>query len=86
MLARSDVRFTIGKNAFDLVASAGLPSGDLTVTDLRGRVVFRSTWNASTGRWSQSAVRNLVHPVYFYSFRGVNGEAFNGRISLASTF
>jgi hypothetical protein len=53
------------------------------VYDLRGKVAFRSTWNQNARRWSQPGARNLVHPVYFYSFRGNAGETFNGRIPLS---
>jgi hypothetical protein len=80
-----DVRFSVRAGGFDLVENAQLASGELVVHDLRGVVVFRSTWNNSTQTWSQAQARNLAHPVYLYSFRANNGTSFSGRIPL-STF
>ena len=48
--------------------------------DLRGSVAFRSTYNSATGTWSQKTASGLNMSVYFYSFRGVNGDKFDGRI------
>lgn len=79
-----DVRYSVRAGGFDLVSNAQLPTGELVVHDLRGAVVFRSLWNNATHTWSQSQARNLVHPVYFYSFRGNNGVNFSGRISLST--
>jgi putative membrane-bound dehydrogenase-like protein len=84
---RHNLNFTVLSNGFELgTPHAQLGSGELAVQDLRGRVVFRSTYNASTGLWSQKTAKDLAHPVYFYSFRGVNGDTFNGRVSLTSAF
>ncbi len=81
--ARNDLRFRVFRNGFELKPFGGLPSGDMTIYDLRGAVVFRSTYNSSKMEWSTSTAKGLNLPVYFYSFRGVNGDKFDGRISLA---
>jgi hypothetical protein len=79
-----DVRFDIRQGGFALVNNDQLPSGELVVHDLRGKVVFRSVWNRATDSWSRLEASNLAHPVYFYSYRAYNGEKFNGRIPLSA--
>jgi uncharacterized protein len=83
--ARNDLRFDLVPNGFNLLPNGRLASGELVVSDLRGKVAFRSTYNAPTGTWSQKSARNLGHSVYFYSFRENGGTSFNGRISLLSS-
>lgn len=78
--------FDVRHQGFALKAATDLPSGELTVSDLRGRVVFRSTYNKAIGSWSNAAASNMPHPFYFYSFKGVDGTMFNGRIALAQTY
>jgi hypothetical protein len=83
--AHKDIRFNLFGRGFELdaTAAANLPSGELVVTDLRGRTVFRSTWNQANGSWSQAAARNMTQPFYFYAFRGTDGTSFSGRIQMA---
>jgi hypothetical protein len=57
-------------------------SGELTVHDLRGRLVFRSVYNQGTKTWSAPAAHDLKLPVYMYSFRDYSGGSFNGLIRL----
>jgi hypothetical protein len=83
---RKDLRFEARHGGFVLTNNLQLGSGELTVSDLRGKVVFRSTYNASKASWSNGSATNLSLPVYFYSFREIGGASFNGRITLASTF
>ncbi|HAP00189.1 MAG TPA: hypothetical protein DCQ83_09120 [Fibrobacteres bacterium] len=79
--ARNHLRFSLTHNGFELQTQHGqLPSGELVVYDLRGSVAFRSTYNSATGTWSQKTASGLNMSVYFYSFRGVNGDKFDGRI------
>jgi putative membrane-bound dehydrogenase-like protein len=78
------VHFDLRDNGFNLVATVGLPNGELKVTDLRGHTVFRSTFNS--GRWSQTSARNMPHPFYFYTYRAVDGRSFNGRIDMSQSF
>jgi putative membrane-bound dehydrogenase-like protein len=85
-LAAPDLRFNVRANGFTPIASDKLVAGDLTVSDLRGHVVFRSSFNKSTRTWSQASASNMVHPFYFYSFKGVNGATFNGRIAMDATY
>jgi hypothetical protein len=81
---RPDVRFEVRTGGFDLVSNAQLPSGELAVHDLRGKVVFRSVWNQKALNWSEVQARNLVHPMYFYTYRAYNGKSYSGRIPLSS--
>jgi uncharacterized protein len=85
ILAHHDLRFNVMGNRIELMTPpAAVGAGTLTVYDLRGRVAFRSNFNGST--WSHPVARDMNQPVYFYSFRGVNGDAFNGRISMARAY
>ncbi len=79
-----DVRFDVRQGGFVLASNARLPSGELVVHDLRGKVVFRSTWNREMSSWSNLEARDLAHPVYFYTYRAYSGERFNGRIPLSA--
>src|SRR5690606_9266041 len=72
---QSDLRFEARAGGFDLLQNAQLGSGELLVHDLRGKVVFRSVWNKATLSWSKPQARDLAHPVYFYSFKGNNGQS-----------
>jgi putative membrane-bound dehydrogenase-like protein len=84
--ANKEVRFNLGNNGFDLVGANSLPSGELVVADLRGHIVFRSTWNAATRTWSQASAKGMTQPFYFYSFRGTKGDKFSGRIHMVQNF
>ena len=53
------------------------------VHDIRGQAVFHSTYNAGKGEWSQATAKGLNMSVYFYSFRGVNGDKFDGKIFMS---
>ncbi len=81
--ARHQLRFSVLGNGFELLPPhTQLGSGEVTITDLRGKVVFRSAYNAGTGNWSRANASDMAHPVYFYSWRGVDGQTFNGRIAM----
>jgi putative membrane-bound dehydrogenase-like protein len=84
--ARNDLRFDMRDGGFVLSANAQLKSGELTVSDLRGKVVFRSTYNKATGTWSNASAKDLKQPVYFYSFNENGGATLKGRITLSSAF
>jgi putative membrane-bound dehydrogenase-like protein len=84
--AVQNLNFDVRPNAFSPVATPNLVSGEITVTDLRGHTVFRSTYNKSTRTWSQASAANMPHPFYFYSFKGTNGTTFNGRIAMTSNY
>jgi putative membrane-bound dehydrogenase-like protein len=84
--ASRTILFKVRANSFTPTATSTLVSGNLVVSDLRGHVVFRSTYNKSTGAWSQSSASNMVHPFYFYTFKGVNGATYNGRIAMDPTY
>lgn len=79
-----DVRFDIRQGGFVLAVNPQLASGELVVSDIRGKQVFRSVWNHETRSWSNVEAHGLAHPVYFYSFRAYSGEKYNGRIPLSS--
>jgi putative membrane-bound dehydrogenase-like protein len=84
--ARKDIRFQVRDGGFALDNNLQLGSGELKVSDLRGKVVFRSTYNASTASWSNPVAKNLNMPVYFYTFREIGGASFTGRIALSAQF
>ena len=79
-----NVHYAARVGGFDLKSNSELTSGEMVVYDLRGQVAFRSVWNQATASWSKSQARNLAQPVYFYTFRGYEGQSFNGRITLSS--
>lgn len=78
----SGLKFATYGDGFSLRAHGGLPSGRLTVYDLRGRAVFASRYDAAGANWSQSQAHGLKEPVYAYDFRGEDGSVARGRISL----
>ena len=80
-LAHARVNFRVSGKTFEL-SGKGLQSGELVVTDLRGRTVFRSAYNSQTDVWSNATARNMNQPFYYYAFRGVNGQNFGGRINM----
>jgi hypothetical protein len=57
-----------------------LPSGELVVYDLRGQVAFRSSFK--DGQWSEASVRDLKMPVYFYTYRSIDGRTLKGQIPM----
>ncbi len=77
--AYNSIRFTTNHNGFELHPYGQL-SGELVVYDIHGQTVFHSTYNASKHEWSQATAKGLNMSVYFYSFRGVNGDKFDGKI------
>ncbi len=84
--ARKDIRFDARDGGFVLKNNLQLGSGQLSVSDLRGKVVFRSSYNARTASWSNPTAKNMNLPVYFYTYREIGGASFNGRIALSSQF
>ncbi len=82
--ARHDLRFRFFRNGFELKPFGGLSSGEMLVYDIRGNIVFRSVYNAKKAEWSAPVAKGLNIPVYFYTFHGINGDTFKGRITLAS--
>jgi putative membrane-bound dehydrogenase-like protein len=79
---RSDLRFTLGGEAFRLLPHGQLPDGRLTVFDPAGRAVFQSEYLSREARWTLPEARGLRHPVCLYVFRGEDGSLMQGRISL----
>jgi hypothetical protein len=80
---RSDLRFNDTPDGFQLLPHGQLPSGELTVWDAHGRVVFRSGYQAAAQRWSQTRAQGLSKGLYLYAFRGVDGTRIQGRLSMA---
>ena len=81
--AYNNIRFSMTRNGFELHPYGQLASGDFVVHDIRGQAVFHSTYNAGKGEWSQATAKGLNMSVYFYSFRGVNGDKFDGKIFMS---
>jgi putative membrane-bound dehydrogenase-like protein len=74
------LRYSLNGNGIELGVNLQLPSGELVVYDLRGQVAFRSTFK--DGKWSQSSVQDLKLPVYFYTYRSVDGGTIKGQIPM----
>ena len=84
-LPRNVLRFAAGRTGFRLLPHGGLPSGELRVCDLRGRIAFRSTYHAGVGagmgRWSVPEARGLGQAAYIYAFAGADGSLLRGRLA-----
>ncbi len=78
---RHDLGFLPRAGGFAMAHSAQLGSGELVVHDARGAVVFTSTYDASTGRWSRPEARNLGPGVRIYIYRESGGAVFRGRVT-----
>lgn len=76
------LRYSLKGTGIDLDVNLQLPPGELMVYDLRGNVAFRSTFN--NGQWSQTSVRGLKMPMYFYSYRTHGKGTFRGQIPMTS--
>jgi hypothetical protein len=81
---RSDLRFIALGDGFRLQPHGQLPSGEITVTGLDGREVFRSVYDSQNARWSQAEMHGLSSSIYLYSFRGNDGVQLQGRMAIAS--
>jgi len=81
---REGLRFSIQAGGFQLMPHGNLPSGELTVYDLKGHAVFSSRYDAGSSSWSVASARGLNQPVYGYAFRGVDGYTQRGSIALLS--
>lgn len=80
-MPRSDLRFVTTHDGFRLQPHGQLPDGELRVSDISGRLVFRSTYQTREKRWSNESARGLKAEVLFYRFTGVDGTRMEGRIS-----
>jgi uncharacterized protein len=74
------LRYSVNGNGIELDVNLQLPSGELVVYDIRGQVAFRSAFR--NGQWSQASVRDLKLPVYFYTYRSVDGGVLKGQIPM----
>jgi hypothetical protein len=81
---REGLHFNIQAGGFQLMPHGNLPSGELTVYDLKGRAVFSSRYDAGSSSWSVASARGMNLPVYGYAFRGVDGYTQRGSIALVS--
>jgi hypothetical protein len=83
---RSDLKILAGLGGLRLVPSARLPDGDLTISDLRGRSVFRTRYSAEARSWSAAGEelarlsREMGSAVYVWRFRGADGTLLRGRV------
>src|SRR6185369_11594070 len=66
---REGLRFNVQAGGIQLLPHGNLPSGVLTVYDLKGRSVFTSRYDAGSSSWSVASVQGLNQPVYAYAFR-----------------
>jgi hypothetical protein len=81
---RSDLRFTVLPDGFRLLPHGRLPSGELTVSGLDGRLLFQSSYRSREGRWTTPQARGLRQSICIYRFRGEDGSLIQGRLSLAA--
>jgi len=86
VLTSDAFQYRVVGRTLELQSDRQLGSGDLTVYDLRGKIVFRSVYSASKGQWSQATIRSLNMSAYFYAFHGTSGIQFNGRIIMTPEF
>jgi hypothetical protein len=77
---RIGLRLVPSRGGFRLLPHGQLPDGVLTVTDVRGRVAFRSAYRAREGRWTAASAGRLAAQVHLYAFRGADGSLIRGRL------
>lgn len=82
MAPRPGLRFQIQARGFRLLPHGELPSGELTVYDIRGRLAFSTRYDASRSAWNVPEARGLSQPLYAYLFRGADGSLRRGNIGL----
>jgi putative membrane-bound dehydrogenase-like protein len=76
------LRFQVQAGGFRLLPHGDLPSGDLSVYDIRGRLAFFAGYDAKRSAWSVAEAVGLRQPVYGYAFRGADGSVRRGNIAL----
>lgn len=74
------VRLTAG--GFRLLSLPSLPSGALSVYDLRGHTAFASRYDAAKAAWTPPDAHGLRQSLYIYAFRGKDGSYRSGNLSL----
>jgi hypothetical protein len=79
---RQGLHFQLEVGGFRLMPHGELPSGELSVYDIQGRVAFTSRYDASRSAWSVDAAHGLHQPVYGYAFRGADGSVRRGNLAL----
>lgn len=79
---RVGLRFQIETRGFRLLPHGDLPSGVLSVYDIRGRLAFSSSYDTSRSIWSAPEARGLPQPFYAYVFRATDGFTQRGNIGL----
>lgn len=86
---RSGLKILAGRGGLRIIPGARLPDGELSISDLRGRPVFRSRYSAATRSWSKGDSRLSREPisvsgmreiVYVWRFRGTDGTLLRGRV------
>jgi uncharacterized protein len=76
----NQLRYRLNGNGIELGVNVQMPAGKLVIYDLRGQMVFHSTFK--NGEWSQSSVKDLKMPVYFYNYRSFDGGVLKGQIPM----
>ncbi|MBW8889467.1 MAG: hypothetical protein JF616_17055 [Fibrobacteres bacterium] len=78
------LRFQLQAGGFTLLPHGELPSGELSVYDIQGRLSFSSRYDAARAAWSVASAHGLNLPIYGYVFRGTDGSVRRGNIALVS--
>jgi len=81
---RRDLLFLPRGNGFALGSSGQLGSGELTVHDARGAIVFSSQYDAATRAWSRPEAHDLTTSLLLYVYRETEGATFRGRVPTGS--
>ena len=79
-LPRGDIRFALVPGGLRLAPNGRLPSGEITVFDLRGQRVFSAHYDPAAAAWSPAEAR-LQQPMYAWDFRGIDGSRMRGTIA-----
>ncbi len=78
---RSDLKIMAVNGGLRLIPTGRLPDGELLVSDVRGRAVFRSRYSAEAGSWSSAEARLSTDVVYLWRFSGAEGTLLRGRVT-----
>lgn len=79
---RGNLRFQNLAGGFRLLPHGDLPSGELAVFDIHGRLAFFSRYDAARSAWTVAEAHGLSQPVYGYAFRGADGSSRRGSLAL----
>jgi hypothetical protein len=86
---RNDLKILAAPGGLRLFPSGRLPDGELSISDVWGRVVFHSRYSAASRLWSSPEARlsrDMRDVVYVWRFRGTEGTLLRGRVTPIAGF